>query len=457
MKKWIGLFTVIALVAAGWYYARTNWRITPTWMQAKTALVTRGDIRVPITAAGLIEPRERIEIKSKASGEVTQIHIKEGDFVKKGDALITLDKSDEERSVDRAKATLKRMQAQHASALVAVAKAEQTVLQAAARVAELEANGLMTQFEVENQQRFMAQGSGAERDLLFAQARNKMNQAQLDAARATLESAKAAIDEAKQAVQIGEANVEDANKALEDAEQRLSETTILAPGDALVTDVPASVGQLVQSGESAFTGGTPVALLADISKLMVVARVDEADYGRVLDIAPQGSLPEISGLREAALESAEQMQERSGVVTLVVDAFPEEEFEGRIERVEPQGKLNQGAAVIQYDVHIEITDRRRYKLPLGTQAQVEFTVESVTDALLVPAEAVKTYQGDRGVFVKTRPTAGEAEPRPKFIACRFGITDGSHTQLIAAIGDEELREGLAVYTKLPRDWEEQQE
>ena len=144
------------------------------------------------------------------------------------------------------------------------------------------------------------------------------------------------------------------------------------------------------------------------------------------------------------------MEARSGQVRITVDAFPEEEFEGRIERVEPQGKLNAGSSIIQFDVHVEITDAKRHMLPLGAQAQVEFTVESAADAWLVPAEAVKTFEDKRGVWVKAPPAAGEQFGK-RFVQCRFGITDGEHTQVVSVVGEAELQEGTEVYTKLPQE------
>ena len=151
------------------------------------------------------------------------------------------------------------------------------------------------------------------------------------------------------------------------------------------------------------------------------------------------------------------MKERSGKVRLTVDAFPEDEFEGVIERVEPQGRLNQGSAIIQYNVHVWITDKNASKLPLGAQAQVEFTVESATNTLRVPAEAVKNNQGQRGVWIKVDPEPGTNEQwGKKFIPCRFGITDGEFTQVIEVEGDNELTVGTTVYTKLPRTPEEEE-
>jgi multidrug efflux pump subunit AcrA (membrane-fusion protein) len=456
MKKWLILLVVAAAIAGTWYWLRTYYRYVPEWNKPKFGQVTRGDIRVPVTAAGLIEPYQRIDIRSKASGEVIDIEVVEGDRVNKDEVLVLLKKDDEERQRDQAQAALTRMQALLAQAQVAVEKVQQNIITADARVQETEGNSEIIEFELERCRDLSAKGMAVADELVKAEARWKIVQAQLASAKATAAAARHSLEDARQSVILQQAAVDEATKQLEDAQERLDETTIRAPQDGIVTDVRVSVGNLVQSATRALTGGTPLLELADVSKLKVLTRVDEADIGRVLKIAPDDALPELEGLRQAMRADADLLEERSGRVTLTVDAFPDDTFEGRIERVEPQGRLSSGAAIIQFDVHVEVTDEQRPKLLLGTQAQVEFTVESVTDALLVPAEAVKTFQNERGVWVKTDPPPGSIDEfGKKFVPCRFGITDGTHTQVVATVGGASLEAKQEVFIKLPVQREEE--
>lgn len=453
MNKWIGILLVVLLLGTGWYLARTLWRITPPWDQPKFEKVERGDVRVPITAAGLIEPLERIEIKSKASGEVIDIKVKQGDFVRVGDILIELRKVDEERARDRAQYGLDRANAVLAQARVDVLKAGHAIVQSEARLAQLEAQATVSFKDWDFKARRVAEPlRAAAQELVTLEAKKDIDAAAVREAQASLEVAKNNVTTAGETVRIQQSAVLQAEKELDDANERLSETTIRARQDALITDVKVERGMLVQSGTSGLTGGTLALTLANVDQLKVVARVDEADYGRVVAISPIDALPDMPSQRQHAAEDAERLKLRSGKVKVTVDAFPEETFEGVIERVEPQGRLNAGATIIQFDVHVRLTDEKRFMLPLGSQAQIEFTVESVKDALIVPADAVKTYQSQRGVWIRpTGPSkAGEQHPK-KFIACRFGITDGSVTQLIEALGGEQIDVGTEVYTKLPKD------
>jgi multidrug efflux pump subunit AcrA (membrane-fusion protein) len=451
MKKWIIVVIGLAVLGMGWYVARRQVMV-PLWAQPKTGKVTRGDIKVPISAAGLIRANQVIEVKSEASGRITEVPVTEGTFVHSGTPVVVLDPQDEERAMDRAQADFDRADALLTQARVAVDRAQVAIDSAKAHLEEIQAQGQITAFQLQKVEEMSGSGQASTQDINDARAQDRMNHAQQESGRIAIASAELSKQDAEAAVRSQEAVVRAARKTLEDAQKRLSETTVIARQDAIVTEVYVRPGMLVQSAIQAFTGGTPLMSLADVSKKKVVARLDEADYGRVLAISPVDALPEMPELREAAEQDAQQLEKRSGQVRITVDAFPDDQFEGCIERVEPQGKLNAGSSIIQFDVHVEITDPKRHMLPLGAQAQVEFTVESAVAALLVPAEAVKTFEEQRGVWIKVPPESGSREEFGKrFMACRFGISDGEHTQVLGVLAGNELNEGTEVYTKLPQE------
>ena len=450
MKKWIVVLACLAVLGVGWYVARRQVMV-PLWAQPKTGKVARGDIRVPITAAGLIHANQVIEMKPEASGRITEVPVVEGTFVHAGDSLVILDPQDEQRAEERASADFDRADALLTQARLAVERAQVGIDTAKAHLEEVAAQGDMTAFQLQKVEDLNKQERASAQELNDARAQQRMNVAQQDSARIAITSAELSKQDAEAAVRSQEAVVQSTKKTLEDAQKRLRETTVVARQDAIVTDVYVRPGMLVQSATEGFTGGTLLMTLSDVSKKKVIARLDEADYGRVLNISPIDALPDMPELRQAAQADAEQLEKRTGTVSITVDAFPEEKFAGRIERVEPQGKLNSGSSIIQFDIHVEITDHQRHMLPRGAQAQVEFTVESATNTLEVPADAVKSNDGQRGVWVKIPPEPGSGEEFGKrFVPCRFGISDGEHTQIVAVLGGGELPEGSDVYTKLPQ-------
>jgi HlyD family secretion protein len=454
MKKWIFLAIVLSLVGVVYYIARQQVMV-PLWAQPKFGPVTRGDIRVPITAAGLIRPNQVVEIKSQASGRIMSVPVSEGSYVHATEPLIVLDPNDELRATERAQADYERSEAMLTQSRVAVDRAQVAIDTAKSHLEEITAQAMMTSFEHRKMEESLGPDgtspSYSAQEINDIRARDRMSAAQVETARIAITNAELVKQDAEAAVVSQEAIVLATKKTLEDAQKRLNETTVLAPQDGIVTEVFVRPGMLVQSATQSFMGGTQLLNLADVSSKKVVTRVDEADYGRVLNVSPVDALPDMPSLRETAREDAENIQRRAGTVQISVDAFPDQMFVGRIERVEPQGKLNAGSSIIQFDVHVEITDPKRQMLPLGAQAQVEFTVESAVGAILIPADAVKTFEEQRGVWVKTPPAPGSSEAYDKrFYSCRFGISDGEHTQVLAVTGGE-LKEGDQVFTKLPQE------
>jgi multidrug resistance efflux pump len=450
MNKWLLVLLVLVCIVFGWYYVSTNVRFTPNWLQARFGKVTRGNIRVPITAAGLIRAKEQIEIKSEASGRVIEVPVVAGRYVNKGDVLVRLDPEDEQRSVDRASDDVERLRLTVLQAENAIENAKASLIIAEAQLEEARSTLRVREEDLAAVLRRKERGDTTNQEEISTLSARDIALATVKRAEQNVIVQQIAIRDAENNKKIQERLLSSAETTLGDARQRLAETTIVAPATGIVTSIEVQVGSVVQSGTGSFTGGTVLGTLSDISSKNVIARVDESDYGRILDISPVDALPQVPGLREAAAANAELMEARSGIVKLSVDAFPEKLFEGRIERVEPQGKLNTGSSIIQYDVHVLITDEEVYRLPLGAQAQVEFTVESADDVLRVPAEAVKTHESQKGVWLKTPPPPGSREQWGKrFIPCQFGITDGEYTEVVRTLTGEELPVDAEVFTKVP--------
>ena len=213
--------------------------------------------------------------------------------------LVVLKKDDEERRLVQAQANFTRAEAALAKAQVAVEQAQQNILSAEARIEEIKGNSEIIAIKLATETDSLEKGFGSNDAVKTLEAQASINAAQLISAQANLQIAKNNLTDAWQNVVIQEATVEEAQKQVEDAEERLSETTIIAPQDAIVTDVLIAEGDLVQSATQSLVGGTQIMMLADVSKLKVVTRVDEADIGRVCQISPVEALPEMPGLKEA--------------------------------------------------------------------------------------------------------------------------------------------------------------
>jgi len=94
MKKAL-IFVGVALFLTWFYLFPSNGSEEPQKPVFKTSEILHGDLLIKISATGIVEPNFKVEVKSKASGEVLSFPFEEGDHVKKGALLLQLDKSDE--------------------------------------------------------------------------------------------------------------------------------------------------------------------------------------------------------------------------------------------------------------------------------------------------------------------------------------------------------------------------
>jgi HlyD family secretion protein len=241
--------------------------------------------------------------------------------------------------------------------------------------------------------------------------------------------------------------VERGKDDLEDAKERLKETRIVAPSAGMVSRLLVKKGEVIVSGSRSLTGGTPLAVLADVSEYYVRALVDEADIGRVREIAPLSARPgSMTATPDAVAGTNGDNPIQAGTpVEVTIEAYPDEKFEGVIDLIEPEPAQGQ-QVIISYVVRIRLTSENSRDLQLGSQANVDFVSETVEDEVLVPNEAVRYVLEKRGVYLQVDSDRVPGKKVPQFHAFRAGLDNGVYTQVI-----EGLKQGDVVYTKLPRD------
>jgi RND family efflux transporter MFP subunit len=332
MKR-VGVAATIALVLAGsvggyvWSKEKTATTAGPT------VEVHKGSLKETAAASGNIAPAVQVEVKSRASGEVVEILVKEGEQVKAGQLLVRLDPTDAEADLASAKVALQKV------------KSELTAAQASVVVADLERKNSIDDEALA--QKTADMGLGPKDDI-----RTKAKTAKVAAANVTLKSAQA--NQTKLAVETAEL-------AVTEAETRVKETKIYAPMDGTILEIPVEKGTIVTSALTNVNGGTSVMTIADLSDLRIIGAIDEAQIGRV---APNQS------------------------VEIRVDAYPDRVFEGRVERVSPLGK--EVSSVVTFDVEIVVSDKSSSLLRSGMSADVEIVTSEQTDVLLVPLVAVES-------------------------------------------------------------------
>jgi HlyD family secretion protein len=170
------------------------------------------------------------------------------------------------------------------------------------------------------------------------------------------------LDAAKAAYEGAQANVQQTTAALQQAETNLKYTKIESPIDGIVVDRQYDVGQTVAAS---FQAPTLFSIAQDLTKMQVQADVDQSDIGRV---------------------------QAGQVARFTVDAYPDEEFRGRIAQIRLNATVTQN--VVSYPVMIEVPNPEERLRPKMT-ANVTIEVASIPDVLRIPNSALR-FKPDTG-------------------------------------------------------------
>lgn len=210
------------------------------------------------------------------AGEVTEIHFKEGDRVKKGDLLAKLRNSRYENEFQAAKATYEGA-AQRKLDLLPGAVRQQEKDELKAQWDEAEANRVLAVQDLERVRVQRAAGSNSPQDVEKAEANLAMAIARVERADKTF---KLLLAGARQVRVDAAAAEEAAGKArMEEARRLLENCVIKAPIDGTVLTKKADVGSLVSP--AAFNVSASLCEIADLSKLEVEVDVPERQITKV--------------------------------------------------------------------------------------------------------------------------------------------------------------------------------
>src|SRR5947209_1420313 len=159
-------------------------------------------------------------------------------------------------------------------------------------------------------------------------------------------------------------------------------SNIVAPMDGLVLTKNVEIGESITSGVSSFNAGTVLFTVADVSKMIIKAGVNEVDIGKIRVGMP---------------------------VNVTLDAYPKTKFAGRIDRIAPAVRMDDKVRVFDVEIRLDAQGR---ELRSGMTANIEVLGEKKDKVLTVPVESV--FQRDEGeiVFVKKPfdPKAPAAKP-----------------------------------------------
>ena len=243
----IGLVSLVVLLV-GVAVVKGGNRERPVVTTEELALRT---IVERVSASGKIQPEVEVKITAEVNGQITQLPVKEGDAVNKGDLLVQLNPDIYEAALLRAEAALNSAKSNLASSRAQVVQGEAN--QMAAKKAFDRSTSLMEQ--------------------------QVISQAEYDQTEASFLTAQATLTSARESVKGAEFAILSAEASLQEARDNLGRTTLRAPQSGVVTALVKEIGESVQG--NGFTAGEVIMNVSDLSTMEVNVEVNESDIVRI--------------------------------------------------------------------------------------------------------------------------------------------------------------------------------
>lgn len=358
-KKKIILIAVAIVVVAGggiWFFGGSSAKHKVTYA---TATVNKGEISESVTATGTIEPVTEVEVGTQVSGIIDKMYVDYNSTVTKGQLIAEMDRVTLQSELASQRATY---------------------------------NGAKAEYEY--QQKNFERNKGLHAKQLISDTDFEQSQYNFDKAKSTFESSQASLAK---------------------AERNLSYATITSPIDGVVISRDVEEGQTVASG---FETPTLFTIAADLTQMQVVADVDEADIGGIVE-----------GQR----------------ASFTVDAYPNDVFEGVVTQIRlgdasSTSSTSSSTTVVTYEVVISAHNPDLKLKPRLTANVTIYTLDR-KDVLSVPSRALR--------FTPEKPLIGEndivkdCEAEHKlwtregntFTAhpVEIGISNGVNTEIVSGI------------------------
>jgi HlyD family secretion protein len=252
----IGIILVAGLVTGTVLHSRSD---VP---KVTTAKAVQEDLIATVSGTGQIKPKTYVNVGATSFGRITHLYVKEGDHVKAGTVLATIESVQPEATVSAQQAAIAASRTDVSSYIAA----EKT---ASANVDEAKA-------DLEQKRLDFGRAQQLYNDKLIAKQDFDSKKAAFDVSLATLAQRQAALAQAQAQTASQRGHVDQAVATQRANYDTLDKTISRAPFDGLVTNVPVREGETVVVGIQNAEGST-LMTLADMSVITAEVKVDETD------------------------------------------------------------------------------------------------------------------------------------------------------------------------------------
>src|SRR2546428_5101257 len=395
----------------------------------QTSKVGTQDLVSLVTASGEVKPTTYTNVTAQGFGRITDIVVKEGAHIKRGDVLLTQENVQANADV----------QAQSAATTSSEAGAEAAEASYKAAQADL----LSQQANLEKAKLDYDRGQGLYKDGLIPKQDFDQRKTSYDSAVASVESAKARVQSSKAQLNQTQSQVNQGRAVLVHTQDVLHKTTYTSPINGIVSYLPERVGDYVVPGIQN-SNGSFLMTLSDMSVVTAEVKVDETDIVNV------------------------KMGQEADVT---IDAVPGKVFKGKVTEIGSQAVLrSSGLTTTQtttstqeakdFKVVVTLTNPPENLRPgLSTTAKIKTAERKNVVAIPIQALAVRTRkdleeaakkakdQGSSGVTLAAPPPPLPGDPKKDEVQGVF-VVNGKKAVFrpvetgIAGVTDIEVTKGL---------------
>ena len=316
-------------------------------------------VKVPLAAmreyTGTTQPLQEVAIRAQAEGQLRQLNVDVGDRIQRGQTLARIDDS--------------LLNAATAEAAAELASRRTEISQIQAQVSDAQTQVEQTRLQLQQAQFDAARYNSLAKAGAISQQQAQQSRTQANTAAQVLRSAQAKVRVQQQGIAVANSRVAAQQAVVAQQQQRRGFAIVKSPLSGVVLTRSTELGNLVQVGNE-------LVRLGDFSQAKVTVQVSELDLANV---------------------------RLGGAVKVRLDAFPKEQFAGKVTRISPAA--NPASRLVPVEMTIP---NPTGKVGSGLLARVSFT-QTAIDRVVVTLAAL---QSDRASTKQPGANRQSTSPKP---------------------------------------------
>ncbi len=375
-------------------------------LESLTVPVSLEPLAIRVEGNGTVISKDTVNLSPKTTGRLADLYVQQGDLVEAGQVVARMEIGSLAAELQQRKAQLDQTEADYARILAG--NRQEDILQVEARLASAQSHVDLTTNRLERFENLARQGAISQNDL--DQYVNEAQNAVANFSEVEQQLKATTSGSRPEEIAAAAANVAAAQAQIQVIETELADANIHAPFAGYVTQTYATIGAIVTptTTATATASATSSSILALSSGLEVEIDILEANIGQI---------------------------QVGQSVEIVAEAFPNQVYAGRVQRIAPEAIIENNVTTFQ--VVVELLTGADH-LRSGMTVDATFIGETLTDALMVPTVAIATQDGQLGVQMPD--SKGNADFQPVTV----GITQAGRTQILQG-----LEVGDRIFLELP--------